>query len=145
MRLHTRIAATTLVLTSAAALSTQLALGKKKDAKPTSQMEEHKRAQHALSRLTFGARPGDIDRVMAMGVNQWIEQQLHPPQRTFSGRLVKHRPAVGRAQLSQFGMLLEYRHDCVFAAGLERQPAFHDGFCGTVRGAGAALLTSSAK
>ena len=78
MRLHTRIAATTLVLTSAAALSTQLALGKKKDAKPTPQMEEHKRAQHALSRLTFGARPGDIDRVMAMGVDKWIEQQLHP-------------------------------------------------------------------
>jgi len=78
MRLHTRIAATTLVLTFAAALSTQLALGKKKDAKPTSQMEEHKRAQHALSRLTFGARPGDIDRVMAMGVDKWIDQQLHP-------------------------------------------------------------------
>src|SRR5215471_7484700 len=78
MRLHTRIAATTLVLTCAAALSTQLALGKKKDAKPASQMDEHKRALHALNRLTFGPRPGDIDRVAAMGVDKWIDQQLQP-------------------------------------------------------------------
>jgi uncharacterized protein (DUF1800 family) len=33
---------------------------------------------HALSRLTFGARPGDLERVAAVGVDQWIEQQLHP-------------------------------------------------------------------
>jgi uncharacterized protein (DUF1800 family) len=35
-------------------------------------------AAHALSRLTFGARPGDMDLVMAQGVDRWIEQQLHP-------------------------------------------------------------------
>jgi len=33
---------------------------------------------HALSRLTFGARPGDVARVRAMGVDQWIDEQLHP-------------------------------------------------------------------
>ena len=33
---------------------------------------------HALSRLTFGARPGDVETVRAMGVDRWIEQQLHP-------------------------------------------------------------------
>src|SRR5207244_5754908 len=42
------------------------------------QMDEPKRAQHALNRLTFGARPGDAERVAAVGVDQWIEQQLHP-------------------------------------------------------------------
>jgi uncharacterized protein (DUF1800 family) len=41
-------------------------------------MEEPKRALHALNRLTFGPRPGDIDRVIAMGVDKWIDQQLHP-------------------------------------------------------------------
>lgn len=35
-------------------------------------------AVHALSRLTFGARPGDLDAVHAMGVDRWIDQQLHP-------------------------------------------------------------------
>lgn len=34
--------------------------------------------QHALNRLAFGPRPGDVERVRAMGVDSWIEQQLHP-------------------------------------------------------------------
>jgi uncharacterized protein (DUF1800 family) len=33
---------------------------------------------HVLSRLTFGARPGDAQRVRSMGVDKWIEQQLQP-------------------------------------------------------------------
>src|SRR5579872_6138111 len=33
---------------------------------------------HALNRLTFGPRPGDIEVVRKMGVKKWIEQQLHP-------------------------------------------------------------------
>jgi uncharacterized protein (DUF1800 family) len=32
----------------------------------------------ALSRLTFGPRPGDALKVRAMGLDKWIEQQLHP-------------------------------------------------------------------
>ena len=41
-------------------------------------MDEPRRAEHALSRLTYGPRPGDVDKVRAMGVDRWIEQQLHP-------------------------------------------------------------------
>jgi len=41
-------------------------------------MDGRQRAEHALNRLTFGPRPGDVDRVMAMGVDKWIDQQLHP-------------------------------------------------------------------
>jgi uncharacterized protein (DUF1800 family) len=33
---------------------------------------------HALSRLTFGARPGDAQAVRQKGVDRWIEQQLYP-------------------------------------------------------------------
>ena len=33
---------------------------------------------HALNRLTFGARPGDVQRVRSMGLDKWIDQQLHP-------------------------------------------------------------------
>ena len=43
-------------------------------------MSERERAVHALNRLTFGPRPGDVERVLAMGVNRWIEQQLSPTQ-----------------------------------------------------------------
>jgi len=41
-------------------------------------LSDRDRAQHALDRLGFGARPGDVDRVLAVGVDRWIEQQLHP-------------------------------------------------------------------
>src|ERR1700677_651557 len=33
---------------------------------------------HALDRLTFGPRPGDINRVKRLGLKKWMDQQLHP-------------------------------------------------------------------
>jgi uncharacterized protein (DUF1800 family) len=54
----------------------QFALAKKKT-KPGA-MDAQKRAVHALNRLTFGPRSGDYDRVAQIGVDKWIEQQLHP-------------------------------------------------------------------
>src|SRR5206468_1273903 len=30
------------------------------------------------NRLTFGARPGDAQKVRAIGLDNWIDQQLHP-------------------------------------------------------------------
>jgi uncharacterized protein (DUF1800 family) len=41
-------------------------------------MSDQRRALHALNRLTFGPRPGDVQRVMAIGVDKWIDLQLHP-------------------------------------------------------------------
>src|SRR5215475_2680752 len=35
---------------------------------------------HALNRLTFGPQPDDIEKVRRIGLNKWIEQQLHPEQ-----------------------------------------------------------------
>src|SRR5579872_4586122 len=52
--------------------------GRKKEKNSVSSVDERKRALHALNRLTFGPRPGDVDRVVAMGVDKWIELQLHP-------------------------------------------------------------------
>jgi uncharacterized protein (DUF1800 family) len=61
---------------AAAFASTQVASGKKKAA--VGGMDEQKRALHALNRLAFGPRPGDLERVTQMGVDKWIDQQLHP-------------------------------------------------------------------
>ena len=33
---------------------------------------------HVLNRLAFGARPGDVEAVRAIGVDRWIAQQLEP-------------------------------------------------------------------
>jgi uncharacterized protein (DUF1800 family) len=51
---------------------------KKKAAATISQMSADQKALHALNRLTFGARPGDLDAVNQKGLDQWIEHQLHP-------------------------------------------------------------------
>ena len=55
-----------------------------------SKLNDRQRALHALNRLAFGPRPGDVDAVMKDGVNTWIEQQLHPeaiPDRAVEARI----------------------------------------------------------
>ncbi len=39
---------------------------------------ERERAEQMLDRFTFGARPGDVDRVLELGADKWFEQQLNP-------------------------------------------------------------------
>ena len=34
--------------------------------------------QHALDRLTFGPRPGEVARVKKMGLKKWLDLELHP-------------------------------------------------------------------
>jgi uncharacterized protein (DUF1800 family) len=43
------------------------------------------RVLHALNRLTFGPRPGDVAAVEAMGLNAWFEAQLNPEKIDDSG------------------------------------------------------------
>jgi uncharacterized protein (DUF1800 family) len=41
-------------------------------------LNEDQRILHVLNRLGFGARPGDLARVKAMGLDNYIDQQLNP-------------------------------------------------------------------
>jgi uncharacterized protein (DUF1800 family) len=47
-------------------------------ASAASAMPADKQIVHALNRLTFGARPGDVERVKAIGLDKWFDEQLHP-------------------------------------------------------------------
>ncbi|MGI8555561.1 MAG: DUF1800 domain-containing protein [Pyrinomonadaceae bacterium] len=47
-------------------------------APPPKVLTENQRINQILSRLSFGARPGDFEKVKAMGVKNYIEQQLNP-------------------------------------------------------------------
>jgi hypothetical protein len=49
-----------------------------KKGKPLPAANEQRRALHALNRLSFGARAGDVQHVMEIGVDKWIDMQLHP-------------------------------------------------------------------
>src|SRR6478672_7476767 len=45
---------------------------------------------HVLNRVGFGARPGDVERVRALGLDKYIDQQLHPeriPDAAMAARL----------------------------------------------------------
>src|SRR5579863_1556779 len=45
---------------------------------PITELTEDQAILHALNRLAYGPRPGDIERVRQMGLEKWIDQQLHP-------------------------------------------------------------------
>src|SRR5215831_15374033 len=59
--------------------------------KKSSSMTADQRVAHVLSRLTFGARPGDFEKVKAMGVEAFINQQLDPDSIDNSNTIAKLR------------------------------------------------------
>jgi uncharacterized protein (DUF1800 family) len=79
------LASVLLFLTVMFALAAVAADKKKKNKKSKDQgaaaavqMDEQKRAIHVLNRFTFGPRRGEVQRVEAMGIDNWFEQQLRP-------------------------------------------------------------------
>ena len=45
---------------------------------PIDELTEDEAIMHAFNRLGYGPRPGDVERVRKMGLEKWIDQQLHP-------------------------------------------------------------------
>jgi uncharacterized protein (DUF1800 family) len=45
---------------------------------PISELSADEAILHALNRLAYGPRPGDVERVKQMGLAKWIDQQLNP-------------------------------------------------------------------
>src|ERR1700722_18064135 len=41
-------------------------------------LDSEEQIVHALNRLTFGPRPGDVQDVHRLGLTKWMELQLHP-------------------------------------------------------------------
>ena len=70
-------------------------------------MKGESRVQHALNRLTFGPRPGDVAAVQAMGLSTWFENQLNPSKiddSALQARLAQF-PAM---QMSQGDLMARY-------------------------------------
>src|SRR5260370_34871232 len=72
------------MLSIAALLASMFAVGisaqsmKSPATRSSAKLSEDQRVLHVLNRLGFGARPGDVERVKAMGVDNYITQQLFP-------------------------------------------------------------------
>ncbi len=56
---------------------------------------------HALNRLTFGPRPGDVESVRKMGVKKWIDLQLHPERIAENPELAQKLAPLESLRLSQ--------------------------------------------
>jgi uncharacterized protein (DUF1800 family) len=45
---------------------------------PISELTEDEAIMHAMNRLAYGPRPGDVEYVRKLGLEKWIDQQLQP-------------------------------------------------------------------
>jgi uncharacterized protein (DUF1800 family) len=74
-------------------------------ARPAGQLTSDERILHALNRFSFGPRPGDVEAVKAMGLDNWFAEQLHP--QTIDQSALQRRMAEFPAmQLSDEDLLL---------------------------------------
>ena len=91
-------------------------------------------ARHALERLTFGPRPGEIQQVHDMGVNLWISQQLNPNALPESPALTGALAALPNLTSSNAEL---YRHEILLRRdktdeGKEERNAFYKAVSGDV-------------
>jgi uncharacterized protein (DUF1800 family) len=66
------------VTAASAARSSEKLDSKFKGRLPITELTEDQAILHALNRLAYGASSGDLERVRKMGLEKWIDQQLHP-------------------------------------------------------------------
>jgi uncharacterized protein (DUF1800 family) len=70
-------------------------------------LTEDEAITHALDRLGYGARPGDIERIRRTGLEKWITGQLHPE--TLNDKAAENRMAdYSTISMSATALLTEY-------------------------------------
>lgn len=65
-------------------------------------------ARHAIDRLGFGPRPGDLDHIVRTGADSWIDAQLHPEKIPLPPALVARIEAFDNLHLSAFEAFRTY-------------------------------------
>jgi uncharacterized protein (DUF1800 family) len=63
---------------------------------------------HALNRLTFGPRPGDVEAVRKMGLKKWIDQQLHPERTAENPELTQRLQPLDSLHMSAAEIATNY-------------------------------------
>ena len=73
--------------------------------------EESKRGRilHVLNRLGFGPRPGDFERVRAMGPEHYVQEQLHPESIAIPGDLTERVNEYRTIHMSPIALFVQYQ------------------------------------
>ncbi|HKI10575.1 MAG TPA: DUF1800 domain-containing protein [Candidatus Acidoferrum sp.] len=74
---------------------------------PITELSADEAILHALNRLAYGPRPGDVERVRQMGLAKWIDLQLNPQALDDSAMEARLR-AYPTLQMSSTQLLAEY-------------------------------------
>src|SRR5450830_1710622 len=79
-------------------------------------MSADQQAAHVLNRVAFGPRPGDIERVAKMGVQNYLDEQLHPERIAYPPELTARLAALStpnRKAGDVLGEFVELQNRCV--------------------------------
>jgi uncharacterized protein (DUF1800 family) len=95
-------------------------VGAQQQPQKAQRLTEEQRILHVLNRLGFGARPGDVERVRAVGLERYIEQQLFPEKISdaVAEAKVKNLPAL---QLSTPELFAKYPQPGALLKIMERR------------------------
>jgi uncharacterized protein (DUF1800 family) len=88
---------------------------------PVTDLSEDEAILHALNRLAYGPRPGDVERVRQMGLAKWIDQQLNP--NSIDDKAVEARlDAYPTLKMSSKQLLADYPQPKQAEKQAEKQP-----------------------
>ncbi len=83
-------------------------------------LDTEQKILQAINRLTFGARPGDVEDIRELGVEKWIDMQLHPDRITENPVLEERLKPLESLRLDSAAILKEYFPQ--IQPGMVRQP-----------------------
>src|SRR5258708_818611 len=82
---------------------------------------------HAIDRLTFGPKPGDLEAVKKLGLKKWLDLQLHPERLAENPELAKKLDPLESLRMSQQDMVRAYPpQQLIRAIASGRQPLPED-------------------
>ena len=66
------------------------------------------RLSHAVERLSFGARPGELERIRQYGLDRWIDDQLHPGRIPENPVLLEKLAPLASLGMNNLGLVRSY-------------------------------------
>ena len=96
---------------------------------------------HVLNRLTFGPRAADLEQIRRLGVEKWIDLQLHPEKITEDPRLEAKLKPLETLQMETWRVFEKYPQ----AAGFMFRPPIRYSFPSIVRAMAFTCITGKRK